>query len=282
MVPTIAIIGAGGKMGSRCTDNLIGEEYKLLLCEKGEAGLKKMRQQGRKALPTEEAVLAADIVIMAVPDVLLGSITEKTVPLLRPNTTVILLDPAAVYAGDISLREDVSYVVTHPCHPSLFRQQETPEARKDLFGGIAAVQDIVIALVQGREEDFALAREVCRKMFAPVDQCHRITLEQMAILEPTLAEVIGATMATVLREAVEVAVGCGVPRKAAEAFIQGHIHTELAISLGVIDAEFSDACKVAVSLGKDWIFKSDWKKVFQPKMVREAVDLMLHPEETKR
>ncbi|MQY58479.1 MAG: oxidoreductase, partial [Clostridia bacterium] len=41
MAQTVAIIGAGGKMGSRCTDNLIKENYKLLLCEKGKAGLKK-------------------------------------------------------------------------------------------------------------------------------------------------------------------------------------------------------------------------------------------------
>jgi hypothetical protein len=43
-------------------------------------------------------------------------------------------------------------------------------------------------------------------------------------------------------------------------------------------ADFSDATKVAVSLGKDWVFKSDWKKVFKPEMVRKAIDVMLHPE----
>lgn len=41
---------------------------------------------------------------------------------------------------------------------------------------------------------------------------------------------------------------------------------------------FSDAAKVAASLGKDWVFKSDWKKVFKPEMLRKAIEVMLHPE----
>ena len=56
MRQTVALIGAAGKMGSRCTDNLIKEDYKLLLCEKSEAGLKKIQEKGLKTAPTEEAV----------------------------------------------------------------------------------------------------------------------------------------------------------------------------------------------------------------------------------
>jgi len=282
MSQTVALIGAGGKMGSRCTDNLIKEDYKLLLCEKGQAGVEKVHQKGLKITPTEEAVPAADIVTMAVPDVLLSSIAKKIVPMLKRDATMIMLDPAVPHAGEIPLREDVTYVVTHPCHPALFREQETPEARKDRFGGIAAHQDIVIALMQGSEENFLQAEDLCRKMFAPVDKCHRVTLEQMAILEPALSEVIGSTTARILREAVDTAIDCGVPREAAESFMLGHINIALAITFGAIDADFSDACKVAINVGKEWVFQSDWRKVFKPEMVQKAIDLMLHPGKLKR
>lgn len=278
MAQIVAIIGAGGKMGTRCTNNLIKENYKLLLCEKGEAGLKKLHEKGLKATSTEEAVPVADIVIMAVPDVLLSSIAEKIVPVLKRDATMILLDPAVPYAGGIPMREDVTYVVTHPCHPALFREQKTPEARKDRFGGVAAVQDIVIALIKGSEENFNRAKSLCCKMFAPVDKCYRVTLEQMAILEPALSEVIGCAAATILKEAVNVAIDYGVPKEAARSFMLGHINIALAIVFGAIEADFSDAAKVAVNIGKDWVFKSGWKKVFQPEMVLKAIDFMLHPE----
>ena len=278
MAQTVALIGAGGKMGSRCTDNLIKENYKLLLCEKGEAGLKKLRAKGLKATPTEEAVPFADTVIMAVPDVLLSSIAEKIVPVLKTDATMILLDPAVPYVGGIPMREDVTYLVTHPCHPPLFREQRSPEARRDRFGGVAAVQDIVIALIKGSEENFNRARALCCKIFAPVDRCHRITLEQMAILEPALSEVIGCAAASILKEAVDVAVTYGVPKEAAKSFMLGHINIALAIVFGAIQADFSDAAKVAASLGKNWVFRSDWKKVFNREMVWRATDFMLHPE----
>ncbi len=278
MAQIVAMIGAGGKMGTRCTNNLIKENYKLLLCEKGKASLKKLHEKGLKATPTEEAVPVADIVIMAVPDVLLSSIAKKLVPALKMHATMILLDPAVPYAGSIPMREDVTYVVTHPCHPALFREQKTPEARKDRFGGIAAVQDIVIALMQGSEEKFNQAKKLCCKMFAPVDRCYRVTLEQMAMLEPALSEVIGCAAATILKEAVNVAIDYGVPKEAARSFMLGHINIALAIVFGAIEADFSDAAKVAVNVGKDWVFKSGWKKVFQPEMVLKAIDFMLHPE----
>ena len=278
MAQTVAIIGAGGKMGSRCTDNLIKENYKLLLCEKGKAGLKKLQEKSLKATPIEEAVPVADIVIMAVPDVLLSSIAENIGPMLKRDATIVLLDPAVPYAGGIPTRKNITYVVTHPCHPALFREQKTLEARRDFFGGIAAVQDIVIALIKGSEQDFNKAQKLCCEMFAPVDNCYRVTLEQMAILEPALSEVIGCAAASILKEAVDVAVTCGVPKEAAKSFILGHINISLAIVFGAIEADFSDAAKVAANLGKDWVFKSDWKKVFKPEMLRKAIEVMLHPE----
>ena len=101
-------------------------------------------------------------------------------------------------AGEVELRDDLNCVVTHPCHPPLFGDEESREARSDFFGGVAARQDIVCALMQGTEEAFAAAEELCRAMFAPVVTSHRITVEQMAILEPAMAEVCAACAATLI------------------------------------------------------------------------------------
>jgi len=275
---TISIIGAGGKMGGRITNNLSKGNYKLLLCEKGEAGLARIREKGLSNTETEEAVPLSDVIIMAVPDAKLGSISENVVPMMKKDATMILLDPAAAYAGEIVLRDDCTFVVTHPCHPPLFGEQDTPEARNDFFGGATAKQDIVIALLQGTEENFQKAKQICREMFAPVVNCHRITVEQMTLLEPAAAEVVGASAAHLLKEAVDEAIKHGVPPEAARAFMLGHIQIALAIVMGKISSPFSDAAKIAIKCGYERIFKPNWKEVFKPEVVKETVHQMLHPE----
>ena len=283
MKQKIALIGAAGKMGSRITDNLVKEScYELLVCEKGEVGIRKLKEKGLKPLSTENAAKIADIIIMAVPDTVLGEVVEGILPLLKKNATIVVLDPAAPYAGEIPIRKDITYVATHPCHPSLFREQKTSEAKRDFFGGVAAVQDIVIALIHGSEENFEKAKKLCCAMFSPVEKCYRVTLKQMALLEPALSEVIGATSTIILKEAVEVAASYGIPKEVAKSFILGHISTELAIAFGIIDADFSDACKVAIELGKKWVFQPEWQKVFKEEMIKKAIDLMLHPEKQIR
>jgi len=127
MKQTVTLMGAAGKIGSRCTDNLLKQDYNLFFCEKGEIGLRKLQQKGLKVTPFEKAVPSSDFVIMAVPDTLLSDIAKQVVPLLKENATMIMLDPAVPYAGGIPLREGITYVVTHPCHPALFREQETPK-----------------------------------------------------------------------------------------------------------------------------------------------------------
>lgn len=275
---TIALLGAAGKMGSRCRDKLLKEDYELLLCEKDE-GVKILEEKGLKATPAEEAAPVADVVILAVPDVALSKIAKSITPMLKSGATLMVLDASVAYAGGIPMRDDVIYVVAHPCHVSPYRVQKTPEAQKDLFGGVA-VQDILIGLIQGKEENLEKAKEVCCAMWGPVDKCYRVTLEQMAMLEPMLAEVLGAAAVSIIKEAVDTAVNeYGVPREAAESFLVGHTAIELAIVFGLTDAAFSDACKVAIDLGKKWFFKPEWKKLlFKREKILKAIDYQLHPE----
>ena len=275
MEKKIALVGAGGKMGQRIAPNLKKFGYDFVCCEKDQAGLDKLTAQGYTAMTTEEAVASCDVIVCALPDAALPMLSAKLVPMLKAGAIFITLDPAAARAGKLTTREDCTFIVTHPCHPPLFGDRDTPEEKADLFGGTAAKQDIVMALFTGKEEDYAVAEALCRKMFNPVGEAHRITVEQMAILEPAAAEVVVAMMACMMKEAIEESVRRGVPRPAAEAFLMGHIQIPLAIALKSSNP-FSDAAMIAVDYGKRHVLREDWKKVFEPEYIEDVLQEMLH------
>jgi hypothetical protein len=268
---TIALFGAGGKMGCRIMDNLRDGDDEVLYVEVSEPGLQQLRKRGLSATPQAEAAAAADVVILAVPDRLIGQVVAEVMPQLGAGSMVMCLDPAAPLAGKLGEREDVSVFVTHPCHPPIIKDETDPEARADFFGGVKARQHIVCALLRGPEEHYALGERLARAMFAPVMTAHRVTVEQMAILEPALSETVAATCMQVIREALDEAVARGVPEPAARDFLLGHLGVDVGILFGYIDAQFSDGCLAAIERAKRSIFRSDWKKVFEPENVQAEV-----------
>lgn len=258
---SIALMGAGGKMGCRITDNMKDHpEFNMYYIEVSPQGIANLEQRGVKTTPMHDAFLAADAVILAIPDKLIGDITHEVIPLLRPKTMVIGLDPAAAYAEVMPIREDLTYFVSHPCHPPLFNDETTPEARTDWFGGVHAKQHIVSALYHGSEEDYAKGDAIARAMYAPVMNNYRITVEQMAILEPALVETFAATVITAIKEALDLSVQMGLPEEAAREFLFGHIRIELAIIFGFAGFPFSDGAKLAIKNAYDKIFRPDWKE----------------------
>jgi hypothetical protein len=258
-------------MGTRISNKLRDDpEYRMLYVEAGEAGQARLRQQGLQATSGREAARQADVVILAVPDVVLGKVAADIVPALPSKAMVICLDPAAPYSGDLPDREDVTYFITHPCHPPVIGGEVTPEAQMDFFGGVAR-QNVVCALMQGPEADYARGERIVRRMFAPVTNAHRITLEQMAILEPAMAETVVLTCMAVMREALDEAIRRGVPPAAARDFMMGHIKVNLGILFEFINAEVSDGAKLAMARGMEQIFQADWKKVFEPESVVRQV-----------
>ena len=275
---TVALFGAGGKMGCRITDNLKDDpDYKLLYVETGEAGIARLQQRGLKTTPYAEAAGAAQVVILAVPDALIGPVAaSQVVPYLSSGTLVICLDPAAPAAGVLPARPDISYFVTHPCHPPVFNDETDPEARRDFFGGVRAKQNIVCALMQGPEADYARGEAIARRMFAPVMRAHRITVEQMAMLEPALSETIAATLLTAIREAMDAAVAKGVPYEAARDFLLGHIRINLAMFFGEIDTPLSDGAKLAVARAKAQLLQPDWLKVLEPEAIQASIRAITH------
>lgn len=273
----VALIGAGGKMGCRITDNLKESAYSMRYVEVGPAGVENLRLRGLKVTPREDAVRDADAVILAVPDNLIERISGELVPSMKNGAMLVVLDAAAPFAGKLPPRADVTVVVTHPCHPSVFNVETDPEAQRDYFGGIKAKQSIVCALMQGPEEDYAAGEALCRQMFAPVERAHRVTVDQMILLEPVLSETTAATCITIIREAMEESIRRGVPRAAARDFILGHVNIELAIVFEEIGSPFSDGAKKAIEKAKGQIFRPDWKKVFDAENVRESVELITRP-----
>lgn len=278
----VSVIGAGGKMGTRVTNNLARrpEEIELLFCENSEAGIASIKARGFVTVAAESAVPRSDVIVLAVPDVAIKTVSVGIVKMMRPGTTLIILDPAAAVAKELALRDDCTFVVTHPCHPSWFADQETEAARKDYFGGIAGKQDIVMALIQGDEANFANARKVSEWMFAPVNQSYVMGIRDIAFLEPTLVEVLGASMLYAMAETVNEAERRGISRDAAVSFLTGHINVLSAGFLGKMGPNFqvSDACKVAIGIGNRLVLREDWRRVWDDDVLDKAIATMLHPE----
>lgn len=263
----IALFGAAGKMGTRISEKLRHHSaYEILYVEAGASGIARLQQRGLAATDGDLAASQADVLVLAVPDVFIGRVAGQAVPLMRPGALLICLDPAAPHSGDLPERDDITYFVTHPCHPPIVNDETDPPARADFFGGVAK-QHIVCALMQGPEADYARAEALCRAMFAPVMRAHRVTVEQMAILEPALSETVVLTCMTVIREALDEAVAQGVPAEAARDFLLGHMNVNLGILFGFIDAQVSDGAKMAVARAKSGIFQPDWRRVFAPEAV---------------
>lgn len=272
MKVTIALFGAGGKMGCRITDRLKEAEYRMRYVEVSPAGLANLRERGLEATPPAAALAEADAVILAVPDNLIERISKQVVPEMKSGALVICLDPAAPLAGKVLRRPDLAYFVTHPCHPPVFSIEDDPEARRDFFGGVKARQSIVCALMQGSEEDYERGEAIARRMYGPVIRSHRVTVEQMAILEPALSETTSQTCIRIIREAMDEAIRRGVPAEAARDFLLGHINIQLAIFFGEVNTRFSDGAVKAMDRATSQIIQPDWRKVFEPEAIRESLE----------
>jgi D-apionate oxidoisomerase len=275
---TIALMGAGGKMGCRLTDNLKNHpDYEMLYVEVSAAGVARMAERGVAPTPQDEALARAEVVVLGVPDALIGRISAGIVPQLRPGTIVMGLDPAAGYAGVFPRRDDITYFAAHPCHPPLFMEELTREAQTDWFGGYHARQSVVCALIQGPEEHYPVGEKLAAAMYAPILRMHRITVEQMAILEPGVVETTCATLVSTMKEALDECIAMGVPAEAAWDFVMGHIRIELAIVFGYAGFPFSDGAKLAIAQAKSKLLLPDWKQnVLSIEAIQQQVQAITH------
>ncbi|HOO98252.1 MAG TPA: phosphogluconate dehydrogenase C-terminal domain-containing protein [Bacteroidales bacterium] len=268
----VTLIGAGGKMGLRLTHNLAGSDYSVSYVEISPAGIEKLKDKGVKISEAEDCVPVSDMVILAVPDVALEKVSAGIIPIMKADAMVVTLDPAAALAGKLFSREDVSYFISHPCHPSIFNWEPDHEAMKDHFGGLKAKQAIVCALMKGTDDDYARGEQLARTFYAPVWRSHRITALQMGMLEPALVETLASTCVYVIREGLEEVIKKGVPPDAARDFLLGHLRIQMAVLFNELPgAVFSDAANKALQRGLKEFIKEDWKKVFETENIMEQI-----------
>ncbi|MBV6647907.1 MAG: semialdehyde dehydrogenase, partial [Cyclobacteriaceae bacterium] len=245
--------------------------YDVSYLEINPDAISRLAEKGVQVSKPEEVLPKADIVILSVPDVAIKLVSHDVVPLAKAGAIIVTLDPAAPLAGHVMMREDLSYYVTHPSHPSVFSWEPTEEAFKDYYGGIVAKQTVVSALMKGSEEDYQTGDALTHVIFAPVTVNHRITVEQMGILEPAFSETLSSTCINKIREGLDEVAKKGVPYEAARDFILGHINIQLAVLFGELPIKFSDAAIKALERADGILFKEDWKQIFEPEDVMEQI-----------
>jgi hypothetical protein len=268
----VCLVGAGGKMGMRLTHNLKDSAYLMSYLELNPAGIAKLSEKGIRVSDQNEMVPVADVVILAVPDVALEKVSAEIIPMMKRGALVVTLDPAAALAGKLFSRDDIAYFITHPAHPSIFNWEPAEDAMKDHFGGVAAKQAIVCALMKGSEQDYETGEALAKTFYAPVWRSHKITVEQMGLLEPALVETLASTCVYVIREGLEEVIKKGVPREAARDFLLGHLRIQMAVLFNELPgAVFSDAANKALQRGLKEFIKDDWKKVFDEENVKDQI-----------
>lgn len=272
MKQKIALLGAGGKMGVRLAKNLKQSDYQVAHVEVSEVGQKRLRDEaGLECVPMDAALDNVDVVILAVPDTLIGKIAADIAPKLRAGVMVMTLDAAAPFAGHLPDRPDLVYFVAHPCHPPIFNDETTTEGRRDFFGGAHARQSVTSALMQGPESAFDLGEDIAKVIYAPILRSYRLTVDQMALLEPGLSETVCATLLYAMKQAMDETVRRGVPEEAARDFLLGHMNILGAVIFKEIPGAFSDACNKAIQNGLPRLLRDDWLKVFEHDEIAESI-----------
>lgn len=271
----VTLLGAGGNMGQRITRSLQTDgRFDVRYVEPSEAGRRRLADLGVSTTEPSEALRDCDVVIFAVPDLIVQHVAADVVPALEPGTSVLFLDPAAVVADRIPRRDDIHCYVTHPTHPPLYSLlgEADPKARRDFWGGGLAHQAIVFAVAWGDDGEGAdMVETLATSMFAPVTRSHRITAEQMAMLEPALSETLTNGCVALIREGMELVIKAGVPEQATRDFLMGHLQIGISIIFEELDWSLSKGAEMALSRAKDSLFKDDWYRIFEPEAIMASV-----------
>ena len=273
-MPEVTIVGAGGNMGRRITRTLRDNpQYELRLVEPGERGRSLIEESGLQVVEQAEGLAGADVVVFAVPDKIVRGIAAEVIPLLDPGTNVLFLDPAGVAADRVPRRDDISCFVTHPTHPPLYSLlgEEDPAARRDYWGGGLATQAIVFAVAWGDDGQATLVENLAIDMFAPISESYRITVDQMALLEPALTETLTNGCIAVIREGMERVVAAGVPEEATRQFLMGHLQIGIALIFEQFDWRLSEGAQLALNRSREQLFKDDWHQIFERDAVMESL-----------
>ncbi len=273
----VCLIGAAGTVGRGIARKLeVARDCKVLHVETG-AGVGQLKDWGYEPVPLDDALTEATVVILAVPDDVIAPLALLVGEKVQAGGLLIVPDAVAAYAGQLPRREGLATFVTHPCHPSVFAAQGDANRERDYFGG-ASEQAIVCCLVHGTSLDFDRGEALAKIIWGPVTKSHRVTLEQMILLEPVLSEVVALACVAVVKEALEEVIRRGVPSEAARDFVVGHLNLDLAAVFGEIDDTLSASAHRMLEAGKAAIIQPSWRTVFEPEAIAGFMNAILKPE----
>lgn len=270
----VTIMGAGGAMGRRITRGLMkAGGYDLRFVEPGEHGQQLIAEEfGTRHTPVAEAVQGTDVVVLAVPDKIVGPIVEDLIPRLATGTSVLSLDPAAAHAKRIPVRDDINVFVVHPTHPPLYDllREEDPAARRDFWGGGLAHQAMVFAKAWGDETMAPMVEQLARDMFAPISRSHRVTVDQMVLLEPAMSESVTNACLGLMKQTRERVKAAGVPAGAVDDFFMGHLQIGISLIFDELDWKLSEGAIKAAEESQAILFKDDWYRILDPEEVSRS------------
>ena len=98
MTRSIAVLGAGGKMGFRVAKKLFDAGYDLRAIEIGAEGKKRLAEGGIEPVDVDAGLDGASVVVLALPDNIIGKVAADIEPKLPSGTMLLILDAAAPYA----------------------------------------------------------------------------------------------------------------------------------------------------------------------------------------
>jgi hypothetical protein len=125
--------------------------------------------------------------------------------------------------------------------------------------------------MQGPEAHYAVGEDIAKTIWQPILRSHRVTVEQMAMLEPGLSETVCATLLVAMKDALDEVVRRGVDKTCARDFLLGHMNILGAVVMEEVQGVFSDACNKAIENGKPRILRDDWLGLFEPAEIAESI-----------
>ena len=247
-------------------------EYKVLCVEPLPAGVERLKARGDAPSRPTRPPRVADMIVLAIADKFIKPVAADLVPRMKPGAMLLMLDPAAAYAGDHP-RAGRTSPSSSPTRRTRRCSTTRPTRRPAATTSARARQSSRSSTRWCRAPRATTPKgeAVARAYFSPILRSHRVTLEQMAILEPAMSETCSATFIVAMKEAMEEAIVRGVPREAAFDFLMGHINVQLAIVFEQIDWKMSEGAYHVIDKAMKRIFRPDWKGVFDREELKASV-----------
>ena len=269
----IALIGAGGKMGMRVSNNLAKTAHSVAYVENSPAGAQRTIDAGRALTDAAAAVADADIVVFAVPDLALASVTADLVPKMKSGAIALTLDPqprTRVCSPIVTMSSARSRT---RAIPSIFLQRQTPEEWADRSAASPPRRTRSPRSV-GRPCQAGDRRGDRAGDLRTIVDVHSVTIS-IAQLEPTLvgpSRAVGA----LLNERCPSHQHHGIPRRQRSVLCTGHARSPSPMDCAATTAGFSTHCLIAIDYRQREHHQGQLPKIFRDDELDKNLARVLH------